>query len=85
MKKLIVFTNFRLICLGLLVMMAASCAHETELLHKKDENHIFRMDSSTSIRITSALLDTTSPEKIISSKWDNDYMRGTVSSCFGLE
>lgn len=76
MKKLIFF-----ICL----LAAVSCVQETEGTLVKDIDNIFRMDSSTNIRITSALIDTTSPESIVSSRWDKDYMRGTVYSSLSLE
>ena len=85
MKKLIDFTVLRLLCISLSVLMVVSCAHESERLYGKDANLIFRMDSSTNIRITSALIDTTSPESIVSSRWDKDYMRGTVYSSLSLE
>ena len=72
-----------IICLSLL--MAVSCVQEADVPDVNDSGNIFRKDSSANFRITSALLDSASPEKLVSSRWDKDYIRGTVSSSLSLE
>jgi hypothetical protein len=76
-----------IICLSLL--MAVSCVQEADVPDVNDSGNIFRKDSSANFRITSALLDSTTskntPENIVSSRWDKDYIRGTVSFSLSLE